>query len=62
MCAGDWGGDGTSDLLVVTAAGEKLAALLGPRNLAAFCVMPGTYGRGLLVTPQSGNGQAYAFE
>ena len=62
MCAGDWDGDGTSDLLVVTAAGEKLAALPAPRNLAAFCVMPGTDGRGLLVTLHSGNVQAHAFE
>ena len=71
FACGDMNGDGarewifidiTHELVVVTAAGEKLAALPAPRNLDAFCVIPGTDGRDLLVTLQSGVVQAHAFE
>ena len=71
FACGDMNGDGarewifidvTDELVVVTAAGEKLAALSAPGNLDAFCVMQGRDGRGLLVTLHSGNVQAYAFE
>ena len=50
------------DLAIVTASGEKLAAIPGQSGVGSFVILPDKNGRGLLITLQRGTVQAYSFQ
>ena len=71
FASGDLDGDGVKDwafleasgeLVVASAAGERLAALPADKGLGAFAIVPGKDGPGLLVVLTAGVVRAYRFE
>jgi hypothetical protein len=71
FACGDINGDGvkdwafleaSGDLVLASSAGEKIAALPNATGLTAFVIVPGSDGKGLLVTLGSGKVRAYHFE
>ncbi len=68
---GDIAGDGnfewafiesSGDMVLVTATGEKLAAIPGQSGASDFVIVPDKNGRGLLVVLQGASVQAYSFK
>ena len=54
--------DAAGDLVLVSATGEKMAAVSGLAGASGFVIVPNAKGRGKLVTLSSGTLRAFSFQ